>query len=86
MTWPERLRALYRGNRVLSPSLHFELADHIESLTVEVERRARNEARLMNALDAIEALTKDTDGGDVDGDADIPVGELRRVLAEEATR
>jgi hypothetical protein len=42
--------------------------------------------RLMNALDQIELLTKDTDGGDIDGDADIPVGEIRRVFAEVAGR
>lgn len=45
------------------------------------EHRARNEARLVNALEAIEALTKDTDGGDIDGAVDIPIGEIRRVLA-----
>lgn len=54
----------------------------VDSLLVRLGERARNEARLMNALDAVKALTKDTDGGDVDGDADIPVGEIRRVLAE----
>lgn len=38
MTWPERLRALYRGNNFLRPSSYLELADHIEWLHAEVER------------------------------------------------
>jgi hypothetical protein len=36
-------------------------------------------------LDRVEALTKDTDGGDVDADAEIPVGEIRRALYEPLT-
>ena len=39
-------------------------------------------ARLRAVLAAVESLTKDTDGGDVAGDADIPIGEIRRVLHE----
>jgi hypothetical protein len=31
---------------------------------------------------AVWSLTKDTDGGDIDPDADIPVGEIRRVIAD----
>jgi len=62
-----------------------ELLDEVDRLAAALEQRARNEARLMNALDAVADLTKDTDGGDIDGDADIPVGEIRRVLAEAVT-
>ena len=39
-------------------------------------------ARLRAVLAAVESLTRDTDGGDIDGDANIPIGEIRRVLHE----
>jgi hypothetical protein len=57
------------------------------NLVAEEQRRRTNGAyetaemaRLRAVLAAVEALTKDTDGGDIDGDADIPIGEIRRVL------
>jgi hypothetical protein len=40
--------------------------------------------RLQAQVAAVTTLLKDTDGGDVDNDADIPVGEIRRMLAEAA--
>lgn len=53
LTWPERLRALYRGNRVLSPSLHGELADHIAALEAAVERlQGEHEARRGSDVEA----------------------------------
>jgi hypothetical protein len=54
LTWPERLRALYRGNRVLSPGLHDELAAHIESLEGDV-KRLRRALEWSAALDARES-------------------------------
>lgn len=51
-----------------------------------IEKQAAEIERLTTALDAVEYLTRDTDGGDIDGDADIPIGEIRRVLAEGAGR
>ncbi|WP_433731081.1 hypothetical protein ACQP2Y_21770 [Actinoplanes sp. CA-051413] len=41
---------------------------------------------LRRVVAEVESLTKDTDGNDVDGDAEIPVGEIRRALAEAAGR
>ncbi len=56
MTWADRLRALYRGNNFLSPSKYDELADHIDSAAVEVER-------LRSALDEIRGLHVDSPAG-----------------------
>jgi hypothetical protein len=46
----------------------------------ESDRRATESAARW--LAAAWALTKDTDGGDIHPDAEIPIGELRRVLLE----
>ncbi len=63
------------------------LLDYAAGAGAEViEEQKKEIERLRAALDAVESLTKDTDGGDVDGDAEIPVGEIRRVLAEAVTR
>jgi hypothetical protein len=43
------------------------------------ERRARNDARLMNAF---ESLIKDADGNDLDPAEALVVGKIRRVLHE----
>jgi hypothetical protein len=52
----------------------------------DVPTLVRRVHELEQQLGAVESLTKDTDGGDVDQDAEIPIGEIRRVLAEAATR
>ncbi len=51
----------------------------VPALIAEVEN-------LRRVVAEVELLTKDTDGCDVDGDAEIPIGEIRRALAETATR
>jgi hypothetical protein len=38
--------------------------------------------RLRNAVNAVVALTRSTDGDDLDPDCEVPVGEFQRVLAE----
>jgi hypothetical protein len=37
--------------------------------------------RLRNAVSAVVALTKNTDGDDLNPDCELPVGEFQRVLA-----
>jgi hypothetical protein len=54
-------------------------ADDVLALLAEVEQ-------LRRVIAEVESLTKDTDGNDVDGDAEIPIGEIRRALAEAAVR
>jgi hypothetical protein len=87
------LHARERQGHYNCPVTAAESADDVPVLIAEVarlnaqlEQRARNEARLMNALDEVESMTKDTDGVDIDGGAEIPIGEIRRVLAEAAGR
>lgn len=72
---------LYRqlGQATRVRDQHIGATQREPALLAEVERRARNEARLVNAF---ESLIQDTDGGDVDGDSEIPVGEIRRMFHE----
>jgi hypothetical protein len=66
-----------------------EVADEARQLRAEVERlheqlngRARNEARLVNAF---EALTTDAEGRDLDATEALVVGRVRRAFAEVTT-
>lgn len=45
---------------------------------------ARELTRLRAALAAVEGLTRDPDGGDADGDAEIPIEKIRRALRRGA--
>lgn len=76
-------RAYFGVQKVLDRALGQEWGDGAgEGIVADVDLLARRYERALNALYAVVALTQDTDGGEVDGDADIPVGEIRRVLAE----
>lgn len=74
-TWPERLRALYSGNRVLWPSQHNQLADHIDALEAEIARLRR-----------IEAAVRAMEAADDPFDESIARNALHAALNEEATR
>lgn len=76
-------RAYFGVQEVLDGALGSEWQDGSGGgIVADVDLLARRYKRAIAALDAVEQLTKDTDGGDIDADADIPVGEIRRVLAE----
>jgi hypothetical protein len=76
-------RAYFGVQKVLDRALGQEWGDGAGGgIVADVDLLARRYERALNALYAVVALTQDTDGGEVDGDADIPVGEIRRVLAE----
>lgn len=55
-------------------------AGELERLRVEVATARRDAA----ALNAVRDLTRDTDGNDIHPDATVPIGEIQRVLVEEA--
>jgi hypothetical protein len=76
-------RAYFGVQKVLDRALGKEWGDGAGSgIVADVDLLARRYERALNALYAVVALTQDTDGGQVDGDANIPIGEIRRVLAE----
>ena len=58
------------------------LRAELEAMTAVARGNKRHVADLTFQLERVEALTKDTDGGDIDPDAEIPVGEVRRALYE----
>ena len=58
------------------------LRAQVEQLSKQLDSRARSEARLTGAF---ESLIQDIDGGEVDTDAEIPAGEIRRVFHEATT-
>lgn len=80
---------LYGDRPVTLATQTAEVADEARRLRAEVERlheqlngRARNEARLVNAF---EALTTDANGRDLDATEALVVGKVRRVFAEATT-
>lgn len=82
-TWPEG-GATVRTRQDI-PALLTEverLRGELETMTDVARGNKRHVADLAFQLERVEALTKDTDGGDVDPDAEIPVGEIRRALYE----
>lgn len=58
------------------------LRREVETLRAVAQGNKRHVAENVAILDRVEALTKDTDGGDVNQDASVPVGEIRRALYE----
>jgi hypothetical protein len=59
MSWPDRLRALYKGNSFLSPGKYDELADHIEALTLDAERLRTRRGYASQRLDKARAAAED---------------------------
>lgn len=80
----------------IAPSIFDHFNTDVPALLAEVERlrhdlaisrkvsisNKHHHSEIFQRLERVEALTKDTDGGDVDPDAEIPVGEIRRALDE----
>lgn len=63
-----------------------KIVAQIDLMHDRLERRARNEARLMNRLEALHAaITEYADNQDVAGDAPWVGDDLRQILTEEAT-
>jgi hypothetical protein len=65
------------------PDYGANLAEFIAHAREDVPALIAEVERLRTALAAVESLTRNTDGGDVDPDPEIPVGEIRRVLRED---
>lgn len=62
------------------------IVTQIDLMHDRLERRARNEARLMNRLEALHAaITEYADNQDVAGDAPWVGDDLRQILTEQAT-
>lgn len=76
-------RAYFGVQKVLDRALGGDWDDGAgEGIVADVDLLAQRYERALKALRAVQALTMDTDDGDIDGDADIPIGEIRRVLTE----